>query len=88
MDLGNVFEVHLAGGSDLFGFYNDSHADLTPAAVWDLAYEYLPRLPELRSVVFEFHASAIGRLGVPAIVGELGRIRRIVDTAAPVGALA
>ena len=42
-------EVHLAGGSELFGFYTDSHANPTPQPVWDLADEYVHRWPNVRA---------------------------------------
>lgn len=78
LELANVVEIHLAGGSELGGFYTDSHADVTPSEVWSLAYEHLPAMTELRSVVFEFHESSVDRIGVPAIVEELERIHELV----------
>jgi len=79
LDLANVVEVHLAGGTELFGFYTDSHAALTPRPVWELAREFLPRMPNLQSIVFEFHESSVDRLGVAGIVGDLERIHELVD---------
>ena len=78
-NLDNVVEVHLAGRTELFGFYTDSHAALTPPPVWDLADEYVPQMPILRSVVFEFHESRLDRIGVASIVGELELIHALVD---------
>jgi uncharacterized protein (UPF0276 family) len=79
LDLGNVVEVHLAGGTELFGVYTDSHAALTPGRVWELAREYLPRMSALESVVVEFHESSVDRIGVASIVDELERMHDIVD---------
>lgn len=78
LELGNVVEIHLAGGTELFGFYTDSHAAVTPAEVWRLAEEVVPHMPALRAVVFEFHESAIDRIGVPAVVAELAGIHELV----------
>lgn len=82
LDLTNVVEIHLAGGSTLGGFYTDSHADVSPREVWDLAYAYVPGMSALRSVVFEFHESSVDRIGVSAIVDELERIHDLVEPAA------
>jgi len=82
MELENVVEVHVAGGTELFGFYTDSHAALTPRPVWDLANEFLPQMPHLQSVVFEFHESSVERLGVAGIVGDIERIHELVDRSA------
>jgi uncharacterized protein (UPF0276 family) len=79
LDLGNVVEIHLAGGSELFGHYTDSHAALAPPEVWHLAHDHAPAMQNLRAVVFEFHESSIDRLGVAAIVSELERMHELVD---------
>lgn len=83
LELANVVEVHLAGGTELFGFYTDSHAAPTPPPVWDLADAYVPQMPMLRSVVFEFHESSLDRIGVANIVGELELIHALVDRCTP-----
>ena len=82
LDLDHVVEIHLAGGSELFGTYTDSHAELTPAPVWELAESWAPSMPALRAIVFEFHESAVDRLGVPALVEEMGRVNELVDRCA------
>ncbi|HEX3088464.1 MAG TPA: DUF692 family protein, partial [Ilumatobacteraceae bacterium] len=75
-------EVHLAGGSELFGFYTDSHANPTPQPVWDLADEYVHRWPNVRAVVFEMHESSIDRVGVDAVLDQLHRMHDLVGSLA------
>jgi uncharacterized protein (UPF0276 family) len=82
LELSTVVEIHLAGGSELGGFYTDSHADVSPREVWELAYEYVPAMSGLASVVFEFHESSLDRIGVSAVVAELERIHELVEPAA------
>lgn len=53
MPLERVCEVHLAGGSHLDGYYLDDHAGLVPPELMQLAYAVLPRLPNLKALVFE-----------------------------------
>jgi uncharacterized protein (UPF0276 family) len=79
LDLGNVVEVHIAGGTEMFGVYTDSHAALTPPRVWELAADYLPAMPSLGSVIVEFDDSSVDRIGVTSIVAELERMHEIVD---------
>lgn len=79
-------EVHLAGGSELFGFYTDSHANPTPQPVWDLAEEYVHRWPNVQAVVFEMHESSIDRVGVDAVLDQLHRMHDLLGSVAGVRA--
>ena len=53
MPLERVWEVHLAGGDLLNGYWLDAHSGLVPPQLMDLAGEIFPRLPNLKAVVFE-----------------------------------
>ncbi|CUI02770.1 multinuclear nonheme iron-dependent oxidase [Massilia antarctica] len=53
MPLERVCEVHLAGGEYLDGYYLDAHSGLVPAELMQLAHAVLPRLPNLKALVFE-----------------------------------
>lgn len=72
-----VQEIHLAGGDEVAGFYTDSHSGLTPHEVWSWAYKFGPRFKNLRAIVFEFHESYFGKLGLDGITGELKRIHEL-----------
>jgi hypothetical protein len=48
--------------------------------VWEWAYEFGPRFTNLRAIVFEFHESYFGRLGLQGIAGELERMHALSDT--------
>jgi uncharacterized protein (UPF0276 family) len=72
-----VEEIHIAGGDELAGFYTDSHSGLTPAEVWEWAYEFGPRFGNLRAIVFEFHESYFAKLGLQGIAGELERMHEL-----------
>jgi uncharacterized protein (UPF0276 family) len=77
-----VFEIHLAGGDELSGFYTDSHSRLTPDKVWSWAYEFAPHFTNLKAIVFEFHESYFEKLGLDGIVGELERMHELAENAA------
>jgi uncharacterized protein (UPF0276 family) len=75
-----VQEIHLAGGDELVGFYTDSHSRLTPAEVWEWAYEFLPRCRSLRAITYEFHESYFDRLGLSELTAELERMHALAST--------
>ena len=79
LDPNCVEEIHLAGGDELAGFYMDSHSGLTPDEVWDWAYTFGSRFRNLRAIVFEFHESYFGKLGMTGVVGELERMHKLAD---------
>jgi uncharacterized protein (UPF0276 family) len=72
-----VKEIHLAGGDEIVGFYTDSHSRLTPEEVWELAYEFVPRFTNVRAIMFEFHESYFGRLGIEGLTKELEKLHEL-----------
>lgn len=66
-----VREIHLAGGDWLKGHYTDSHSQRTPPPVWQWAYEWAPRFPNLAAITFEYHESYHKRLGLSGIAEEI-----------------
>ena len=77
LDLSRVVELHIAGGSELLGFYTDSHAGPVAGPVWDLLEQTLSAAPWIRAVTFEFHESYYSFLKAEGIRAELGRARKI-----------
>ncbi|WP_164557767.1 DUF692 family protein [Massilia atriviolacea] len=53
MPLERVCEVHLAGGDYLDGYYLDAHSGLVPPELMQLAQAVLPRLPNVKALIFE-----------------------------------
>jgi uncharacterized protein (UPF0276 family) len=53
LPLERVWEVHVAGGHMYRGFYLDAHDGLVSPALRELTEAVVPRLPNLRSIVFE-----------------------------------
>jgi uncharacterized protein (UPF0276 family) len=70
-----VREIHVAGGATHAGFQLDIHSRVTADSTLELAREILRRSPFAEMVTYEFLREAIPSLGVPAIAGELKRIR-------------
>lgn len=74
-----VMEIHLGGGDELDGFYLDSHSNLTPPAVWDLAFAAVPRFRNLRAITFEYQEGYFDKLGLDGLSGELRRMRALAQ---------
>jgi uncharacterized protein (UPF0276 family) len=77
LDLGQVVEVHVAGGNELAGMYTDSHAGPCPEPVWELLGRVVAGAPRLAGVTFEFHASYYPLLGPEGIRRQLDRAREV-----------
>jgi uncharacterized protein (UPF0276 family) len=83
LPLDRVWEVHLAGGSELDGLWLDGHSSGVPEPLYELAAQVLPRLPNLGAVIFEIAPEVVGRGQVaPSVVLEqLRRIRELWNQA-------
>jgi uncharacterized protein (UPF0276 family) len=82
LDLTRVVEIHIAGGSEMMGFYTDSHTGPVAEPVWDLLSYVVPRSPNLRGVTFEFHESTWPMLRTEGVLRQIERARSVVATAA------
>jgi uncharacterized protein (UPF0276 family) len=71
LPLDRVWELHLAGGAEMRGFYLDAHSGIVDAAVMALAKDLVPSLPNLGAIVFEIMPEYVPFIGLPAIVGQL-----------------
>jgi hypothetical protein len=80
LDADAVGEIHLGGGDEFAGFYMDSHASLTPAEVWRVAFDHAPRFRNLRAITFEFQETYYDSIGAEALVEELVRMHELAAT--------
>lgn len=77
LPLDRVWEVHLADGIDLEGTWLDAHSGLPQRHLLDLLADLLPRLPNLRSVVFELLPQHTHTLDIDAARAFLEELRRL-----------
>jgi len=82
--LERVWEMHLAGGNERAGFWLDSHSGPSPRELMELAAEVVPRLPNLRAIVFEIFPAYYGTVGEAAVVEQLLAMRALWQRRAPV----
>ena len=83
VNLENVVEIHLAGGTWDDDYYLDSHSGATPAPVWELLDFVLPRAPNVAGIVFELFGSWYSALGEGGLRAELRRVRERWDAHQP-----
>jgi uncharacterized protein len=74
-----VKEIHLAGGDWLKGHYTDSHSRPTPGPVWEWAYEWAPRFPNLAAITFEYHESYHKRIGLSGVEEQIDRMHALAQ---------
>lgn len=79
--LDRVREVHVAGGDHLGDLYLDSHVGPVAPELLDLARRVLPRLPNVRAVLFEAVPHSVADLGVVGLRGVLTDLHEVVDAA-------
>jgi len=71
LPLERVWEVHLAGGFEMDGFYLDAHSGPIPEPLLKIVEEVIPRLPNLKAIVFEIFPSFIPIVGLDLVKDQL-----------------
>jgi uncharacterized protein (UPF0276 family) len=77
LPLERVWEVHLAGGMELDGFYLDAHSGAIPDALYAVAQRLIPRLPNLRAMIFEIFPSFVPLVGLELVREQVERVREL-----------
>jgi len=72
-----VWEIHLAGGSAHNGYWLDAHSGAIPAALLDLAADVIPRLPNLKAIIFELFPAYLPTFGIGAFRSQLESMHRL-----------
>jgi uncharacterized protein len=75
--LERVWEVHLAGGTEREGYWLDAHCGGVPEPLLELTRGVLPRLPQLRALVFELFPAFLPTFGLTGVREQLGRLREL-----------
>ena len=77
LPLERVWEVHLAGGMELDGFYLDAHSGAIPDALYAVTQRLMPRLPNLGAIIFEIFPSFVPLVGLELVRRQLERLREL-----------
>ncbi len=79
LPLERIWEVHLAAGSNHRSYCLDAHPGPAPADLFELAFRIVPRLPNLKALVFEVFPSSLPKLNADLLGSQLEVLRRIWD---------
>lgn len=77
LPLERVWEVHLAGGMDFEGFWLDAHSGAIPDELLAIATQVIPRLPNLKAIVFEIFPSFVPVVGLDVVAVQMERLHEL-----------
>ncbi|MDP9109260.1 MAG: DUF692 domain-containing protein, partial [Pseudomonadota bacterium] len=69
--LDRVWEIHLAGGMEMSGFWLDAHSGAVPAEVVEIAASVIPRLSNLGALMFEVLPEHLPQIGLDGVQRQL-----------------
>ena len=75
--LERVWEIHLAGGMELDGFWVDAHSGAIPDPLFEASRIIISRLPNLKAIIFEIFPSFVETAGADVIYGQMERLREL-----------
>lgn len=73
--LEHIVEIHIAGGSEMNGFWLDSHSGPIDDRLMVLTKEYVPHFKNLKAITYEIFESYIPTVGAKGIINELEKVR-------------
>ena len=77
LPLDRVWEVHVAGGIEQAGYWLDAHSGEMCPELIELCHEVVPRLTQLRALIFELFPIFIPRMGLDRIAKQMEVLREI-----------
>jgi hypothetical protein len=77
--LDRVWEIHLAGGFEMDGFWLDAHSGAIPDHLLDIARRVIPALPNLKAIIFEIFPSFLPAVGMETVRQQLEILHDLWD---------
>jgi uncharacterized protein (UPF0276 family) len=77
LPLERVWEIHLAGGMELDGFWLDAHSGAIPDPLYRICEEVIPRLPNLGAIIFEIFPSFVPDVGLELVEEQIERLHAL-----------
>jgi len=75
--LGRVWELHMAGGYEEDGYWLDAHSGEMQDEMLRIAKNIIPRLPNLKAIIFEIYPSFLPEVGLEVVRKQLKTIHRL-----------
>jgi uncharacterized protein (UPF0276 family) len=79
LPLERIWEIHMAGGSSHRGYWLDAHSGAVPDELLELALRIVPRLPNLKAIVFELSPAYLPTVGTAMLRPQLEALQRLWD---------
>ena len=73
----HVWEVHLAGGLEMDGYWLDAHSGAIPVPLVELCRHIFPRLTNLKAVIFEIFPSFVAEVGLETVRKQIEVVREL-----------
>lgn len=83
LPLDRVWEMHLAGGMEMGGFWLDAHSGAIPDPLYAIAERLVPRLPNLKAIIFEIFPSFVPVVGLDLVREQVERLHALWALRAP-----
>lgn len=82
LPLERIWEIHLAGGQELDGYWLDAHSDMVPPELMELAAEIIPRLPNLKAINYELMEEyyTANKISVDSVLNQMQDIKALWET--------
>lgn len=77
--LERVWEVHIAGGMEVEGFWLDAHSGAIAEPLFEIARKVLPTLPNLKAIIFEIFPAFVEYVGIDTIATQIERLHELWD---------
>jgi len=77
LPLERIWEIHLAGGFEMEGFWLDAHSGAIPAPLFEMAKQVVPTLPNLKAVIFEIYPSFVPVIGLDVIRRQMEKLHEL-----------
>ena len=77
LPLDRVWEIHLAGGMEVDGFWLDAHSGAIPDALYAISERVVPKLPNLGAIIFEIFPSFVSIVGLDVVEEQIHRLRAL-----------
>lgn len=75
--LERVWEIHLAGGMELDGFWLDAHSGAIPDPLFEISRLVVSRLPNLKAIIFEIYPTFLEIVGADVIYAQMERLHEL-----------
>ncbi len=93
LPLDRVWEIHLAGGFEMDGYWLDAHSGAIPDPLFEISKDIISNLPNVKAITFEIFPSFVPVTGLETIrtqmerLHELWELRPISHTEKPTAAI-